>query len=75
MSMKSLKKKHYILAVLALLLIVGAAWAFIIYRQFCAPMLTGTATHYLYIDTDDTADSVYSKLSGACSEQGMKGKG
>ena len=73
MSMKSLKKKHYILAVLALVLIAGAAWAFIIYRQFCAPMLTGTATHYLYIDADDTADSVYSKLSGACSEQGMKG--
>ncbi len=71
--MKPLKKKHYFLLAAALLLIVAAVYAYSLYRQVNAPLLSGSDTHYLYIDTDDTADSVYAKLAPVSTEQGLKG--
>ena len=69
-----LKKKHYIISIVSALILAGAVFAFSIYRQLYAPLLNGkTETHYLYIDNDDTADSVFAKLLPVSSEQGMKG--
>ena len=68
-----MKKKHYALLAAAFLLLVGAAWAWSIYRQLAAPLLAQATTHYLYIDNDDTADSVLAKLQPVSNETGMKG--
>ena len=68
-----MKKKHYMLLAAAALLLMGATWAWTIYRQFAATLLAGAETHYLYIDNDDTADSVFAKLKPVSTETGMKG--
>ena len=67
-----MKKKHYMLLAAAALLLMGATWAWLIYRQFSATLLAGAETHYLYIDNDDTVDSVFAKLQPVCNETGMK---
>lgn len=67
------KKKYYILGLLAALLLAGAVVAYLFYRQLNAPLLSIKNTHYLYIDSDDTADSVFSKLQPVSAELGMKG--
>lgn len=71
--MKSLKTKHYILIAFGLLLLTGAGIGYYFYRLICAPLLNDSNTHYLYVDNDDTADSVISKLKPFCTEQGLKG--
>lgn len=71
--MKPLKKKHYLLIGALLLLLAGAGLAYCVYRQLYAPLLSGTATHYLYIDDDDTADSVFTKLQPVSSKLGLEG--
>lgn len=71
--MKALKTKHYILIVIGILLLVAAVGAYVIYSQVSAPLLNTSETHYLYIDDDDTADSVFVKISPVATERGMKG--
>jgi len=71
--MKTLKKKHYVLIVAAVLLLSAAGYVYHFYRQLTAPLLSGTSTHYLYIDADDSADSVYAKLAGVSTERGLTG--
>ena len=69
-----LKKKHYILGAIAVVLLVGGIVAYTFYHRINAPLLKeGQSTHILYIDTDDTPDSVFTKLSDVSSESGMKG--
>ena len=69
-----IKKKHYIIGAVALVLLVGGIYAYTLYRQINAPLLKeGQSTHILYIDNDDTPDSVFAKLSDVSTESGMKG--
>lgn len=69
-----LKKKHYIIGILAVLLIAGGIVAYTLYSRISAPLLAeGQSTHILYIDSDDTPDSVYAKLADVSTESGMKG--
>ncbi|MGX8695150.1 MAG: endolytic transglycosylase MltG [Prevotella sp.] len=62
-----------VLAIVGVLLLVGAAWAYSVYRKLGAQMLKTSNTFYLYIDEDDTPDSVYAKLTPVSSETAMKG--
>ena len=69
-----IKKKHYLFGALAIGLLIGGIVAFTYYRQINAMMLKeGQTTHILYIDNDDTPDSVFSKLEPVSTESGMKG--
>ena len=68
-----MKKKHYVIMGLGFLFLAGAAVALTLYLQVTAPFLSTSTTHYLYVDADDTADSVYAKLSPVSTERGMKG--
>ena len=69
-----IKKKHYIFGAIAVVLLIGGIVAYTFYRRINAPLLKeGQSTHILYIDTDDTPDSVFTKLSDVSSESGMKG--
>ena len=71
--MKTLNKKYYIIAAALLLVLAGAGLAYNIYGQISAPLLNGGSTHYLYIDDDDTGDSVLSKLRAFGDKQAMSG--
>ncbi|MBQ3877682.1 MAG: endolytic transglycosylase MltG [Prevotella sp.] len=71
--MNSLKKKHYALILLAVLLLGVAAYAWHLYSRISSPLLNGTTTHYLYIDNDDTPDSVYAKLAPVSHQPALDG--
>ncbi|MCR4603242.1 MAG: endolytic transglycosylase MltG [Prevotella sp.] len=71
--MKQLNKKHYALIIVAVLLLVAAGFAYYYYRQISAQVLSQEETHYLYIDNDDSADSVYAKLAPVSTAEGLKG--
>ena len=71
--MKSLQKKHYASLAAGMLMLAVAAFAYFLYSQISAPILKGKETHYVYIDNDDTIDSVYAKLQPFCTEKGLKG--
>lgn len=45
----------------------------IIYYYFFSSMSVDSDTHYIYIDNDDTADSVYTKLSSVSNSQAITG--
>ncbi|MBQ9357219.1 MAG: endolytic transglycosylase MltG [Prevotella sp.] len=69
-----MKKKHYVLIALTLLTATGAAIAWWMYSQVSATVLKdGQPTHYLYIDNDDTQDSVLAKLQGVATEKAIGG--
>lgn len=63
-----LKKKFVIAAIICVLLIVGVGL-----RYFLSSMSNEKETFYLYIDNDDTADSVTMKLAPHCTPHGMSG--
>lgn len=65
---KNVKRKYLVPAGLCLLVIFA-----VVYYYFFASMLTGSETRYVYIDNDDTADSVYAKLSDVTKGRGMVG--
>jgi UPF0755 protein len=68
------KKRHYIFGAIAAVLLIGGIVAYTFYRQINAPLLKeGQSTHILYIDSDDTPDSVFVKLDPVGTESGMKG--
>ena len=71
--MKQLKKKHYIIGSIALVVIIGIGFAWTIYRKVYAPFSAMASKQILYIDADDTADSVCSKLQPMATERGMSG--
>ena len=68
------KKKHYILGAIAVVLLIGGIYAYTLYQQVNAALLKeGQSTHILYIDNYDTPESVFAKLNDVSTESGMKG--
>lgn len=65
---KNTRRKYLIPAVACLVVMAG-----IVYYYFFASMAAGNETRYVYIDTDDTVDSVYTKLADVSSSNGMAG--
>lgn len=59
------KKKRILFGVLAFLLLIGIACAGTIYYLLFAPQFHPAKTAYVYIDRDDTADSIYNKVEKA----------
>lgn len=69
-----MKKKHYFLIVLVVFLAVGAIAAWWLYSKISACVLKeGQPTHYLYIDNDDTQDSVLTHLQGVATNRALEG--
>ena len=67
--MKKNKKRRFLIpACVCLAAILGA-----VYYYFFAAMLSGSDTKYVYIDNDDTVDSVYAKLSDVSKASAMTG--
>lgn len=67
--MKKNVKRKYLIPAGACLVIVLA----VIYYFFFAAMSTSKDTQYVYIDNDDTIDSVYNKLSEVATTNAMAG--
>jgi UPF0755 protein len=68
-SMESKKVKYYLIpAGVCMLVIIG-----IVYYYFFSSFSTKKTTQYVYIDKDDTMDSVYAKLAPFASDHGMTG--
>lgn len=66
--MKKNTRRKYLIPAVACLVVAG-----IVYYYFFASMAAGNETRYVYIDTDDTVDSVYTKLADVSSSNGMEG--
>lgn len=56
------KKKRILLGILAVLLLISAICAGTVYYYLFAPQFHPQKTTYVYIDRDDTADSIYNKV-------------
>lgn len=56
------KKKRMLLGALAALILIGAACAGAVYYYLFAPQFHPQKTAYIYIDRDDTVDSIYNKV-------------
>lgn len=56
------KKKKILWGISAFILLVGATCAGAIYYYLFAPQFYPPKTAYIYIDRDDTADSIYNKV-------------
>ena len=56
------KKKKILISLLAILLIACATAAGIVYYYLLYPQFHPARTVYVYIDRDDTADSIYNKV-------------
>ncbi len=63
------KTKYYLIPALACLIGLAA----MAYYCLCTPFSTSSETHYLYLDTDDTVDSVLTKLKPVSSEHALSG--
>ena len=53
------KKKKIIIGTFVTLILIGAACAGTVYYYLFAPQFHPQKTVYIYIDRDDTADSIY----------------
>ena len=67
--MKKNVRKKYLIPAGACLVVVLA----VVYYYFFAAMSASNETHYVYIDNDDTIDSVYNKLSEVSKASSMTG--
>lgn len=67
--LKSMKAKYYLIPAAACL----AAIAVLGYYYFLTPFLDSSETEYVYIDSDDTPDSLYAKLEPIGSGHGITG--
>ena len=56
------KKKKILLGILIFISIIGIAGAGAVYYYLFAPQFHPQKTAYIYIDRDDTADSIYNKV-------------
>ena len=56
------KKKRIIIGTFVALILIGAACAGTVYYYLFAPQFHPKKTVYIYIDRDDTADSIYNKV-------------
>ena len=67
--MKTIKPRYYVIpAVISLLAIFG-----LVYYFFASSFSQQETVQYVYIDVDDTADSVYTKLQPIAAEHGLSG--
>lgn len=67
--MKQIKARYYLL----IAALCFAAVALIGYYYFFAPFSAQTETTYIYIDSDDSADSVYAKLENVAASASLTG--
>ena len=56
-----MEKKKIIIGTFVALILIGAACAGTVYYYLFAPQFHPQRTVYIYIDRDDTADSIYNK--------------
>lgn len=66
---KNFKNRKFLVSAFACLLIIFG----ILYYYFFSSILSKPTTQYIYIDNDDTIDSVYTKLSAVSNSHGMVG--
>lgn len=66
-------KRRTILIALGILLLLGIGTAGTVYYYLLAPQFFPAKKTYVYIDRDDTADSVYNKVSLAGAARSMRG--
>ena len=57
-----MEKKKIIIGTFVALILIGAACAGTVYYYLFAPQFHPQRTVYIYIDRDDTADSIYNKV-------------
>ncbi len=67
--MKTIKAKYYLLPVIICLVVIGG----LVYYYFLTDVAKEDKISYLYIDDDDTADSVYVKLEPIANAHGLTG--
>jgi len=67
--MKTIKAKYYLIPVIICLAVIGG----LVYYFFLTDVAKEDKVCYLYIDDDDTADSVYVKLEPMVTQHGLTG--
>ena len=67
--MKTIKAKYYLLPIIICLVVIGG----LVYYYFLTEVAKEDKISYLYIDDDDTADSVYVKLEPIANAHGLTG--
>lgn len=67
------KTQRIILSILCVIILLGAAAVGTAYYLFYSPVFHPKATVYIYVDRDDTADSVYHKIDVAAGHPRMGG--
>lgn len=67
------KTRRIILSILCAIILLGAAAVATAYYLFYSPTFHPKATVYIYVDRDDTADSVYHKIDVAAGHPRMVG--
>lgn len=67
------KQRNILWTVLATIIVLGAGFAGTVYYYLFAPQFGITQTTYIYIDRDDTVDSIFHKIEIAGKPQNMSG--
>ena len=67
--MKTIKAKYYLIPAIICLVVIGG----LVYYYFLTDVAKEDKVSYLYIDDDDTADSVYIKLEPIATSHGLTG--
>lgn len=67
------KRKRILFGALAFILLTGIVGAGSVYYLLFAPQFHPKTTTYIYIDRDDTADSVYNKIKAQCHPGNLAG--
>lgn len=68
-----MKRKRLIISTICVLFILGCSFASITYYYLFAPQFHLTGTTHLYIDQDDTTDSVYHKVAQKGNPRSLNG--
>ena len=56
------KRKNIVFSILAIILFIGIAGSGIVYYYLFYPQFHPSKTTYIYIDRDDTTDSIFNKI-------------
>ena len=56
------KRKNIFFSILAIILFIGIAGSGIVYYYLFYPQFHPSKTTYIYIDRDDTTDSIFNKI-------------
>ncbi len=68
-----MEKKEILLGILIFISIIGIAGAGAVYYYLFAPQFHPQKTVYIYIDRDDTTDSIYNKIKAQRKSHGFIG--